>query len=74
MLCGIKINTAAYVYGVSNDINYPCARTHVPVHDNYNKITDMRRTKSKNLNDSHLVLKSSLPNPLKPGVKPRMKM
>ena len=38
------------------------------------KISYIRRTKSQNLNDSHLVLKSSLPKPLKPGVKSRMKM
>ena len=40
----------------------------------YRKVSNIRRTKSQNLNDSHLVLKSSLPNPLKPGVKSRMKM
>ena len=40
----------------------------------YRKISNMRHTKSQNSNDSHLVLKSSLPNPLKPGVKSRMKM
>ena len=37
----------------------------------YRKIFHIRRTKSQNLNDSHLVLMSSLPNPLKPGVKSR---
>ena len=41
---------------------------------NYRKISNIRRTKSQNLNDSHLVLKSSLPNPFKPGVKSIMKM
>ena len=40
----------------------------------YRKVSNISRTKSQNLNDSHLVLKSSLPNPLKPGVKSRMKM
>ena len=40
----------------------------------YYKISNMRRTKSQNLNDSRLVLPLSLPNPLKPGVKSRMKM
>ena len=40
----------------------------------YRQISNMRGTKSQSLNDSHLVLKSSLPNPLKPGVKSRMKM
>ena len=38
----------------------------------YRKVSNIRRTKFQNLND--LVLKSSLPNPLKPGVKSRMKM
>ena len=41
---------------------------------NYRKISNIRRTKSQKLNDSHLVFKSSLPYPLKPGVKSRMKM
>ena len=35
----------------------------------YRKISNMRLTKSPNLNDSRLVLKLSLPNLLKPGVK-----
>ena len=37
------------------------------------KISNIRRTKSQNLNDYPLVLQSSLSNPLKPGVKSRMK-
>ena len=45
-----------------------------PMWVNYHKISNISCTKSKNLNDSHLVLQSSLPNPLKPGVKSRMKM
>ena len=40
----------------------------------YRKISNIRRTKSQNLNDSRLVLQLSVPNPLKPGVKSRMKM
>ena len=40
----------------------------------YRKVSNIRRTKSQNWNDSHLVLKSSLPNPLKLGVKSRIKM
>ena len=40
----------------------------------YRKISDIRRTKSQNLNVSRLVLQLSLPNPMKPGVKSRMKM
>ena len=44
------------------------------LHNKYRKISNIRRTKSQNLNDSHLVLKSSLANLLKPGFKSRMKM
>ena len=40
----------------------------------YRKVSNISGTKSQNLNDSHLVLKSPLPNPLKQGVKSRMKM
>ena len=45
-----------------------------PIFYTYHKISNIRRTKSQNLNVSHLVLKSSLPYPLKPGVTSRMKM
>ena len=42
--------------------------------EKYHKVSKIRRTKSKNLNDSRLVLKLALPFPLKSGVKLRMKM
>ena len=45
---------------------------HVPVsalHGIYRKLSNIRRTKSQNLNDSRLVLHLSLPNLFKPGVK-----
>ena len=42
--------------------------------DNYHKVSDIRHTKSQNLNDSHLILQLFLPNSLKSGVKSRMKM
>ena len=41
---------------------------------NYPKISNIRGTKSQILNDSRLVLQLSAPNPLKPGVKSRLKM
>ena len=41
---------------------------------NYHKTSCIRHTKSQNLNISCLLLQWSLPNPLKPGVKLRMKM
>ena len=40
----------------------------------YCQISNMNHTKSQNLIVSHHALPSSLPNPLKPGVKLRMKM
>ena len=39
----------------------------------YRKVFNIRRTKSQNLNVSCLILQFSLPNPLKPDVKLRMK-
>ena len=40
----------------------------------YRKVSNIRRTKCQNLNDSRLVLQLSVPNQMKPGVKSRMKM
>ena len=40
----------------------------------YRKISNIRRTQNQNLNDSRLIMQLPLPNPLKPGVKSRMKM
>ena len=44
------------------------------MNDTYHQTANIRCTKSQNLNVSHLVLQLSLPNPLKAGVKSRMKM
>ena len=40
----------------------------------YRDISKIRRTKSQNLIDSRLVLRLSLPNPLMPVIKSKMKM
>ena len=40
----------------------------------YRQVSNIRRTKSQHLKDSHTVLGLSLSNPLKPDVKSRMKM
>ena len=42
--------------------------------DYYCEISNIRRTKSENLIDCRLALQLPLTNPLKPGVKLRMKM
>ena len=43
-------------------------------HQEYRQVSNIRRTKSQHLKDSHTVLRLSLPNPLKPDGKSRMKM
>ena len=40
----------------------------------YRSVSNIRRTKSENLGDCRLVLQLPLANPVKPGVKLRMKM
>ena len=40
----------------------------------YRKISNISCTKFQNLNDSRFISQLSVPNPLKPGVKLRMKM
>ena len=45
-----------------------------PLKLTYHKVSNIRRTKCQNLNDSCLVLQLSVPNPLKPSVKSIMKM
>ena len=45
-----------------------------PKWNKYRRISNIRRTESPNLDVSRLVLQLSLPNPIKPGVKSRMKM
>ena len=46
----------------------------VPILNRYRQTSNISGTEYQNLNISRLVLQSSLPNPLKPGVKLRMKM
>ena len=50
-------------------------KVELSLHNNtHRKISCIGRTKSQNLNVSHIVLQLSLPNPLKPGVKSNMKL
>ena len=44
------------------------------IYSKYPKISNIRRTEFQTLNVSRLVLQLSLHNPMKPGVKARMKM
>ena len=51
-----------------------CFTVPIEKRETYCEISNTRHTKSQNLNVSRLVLQLSLPNPLKPGVKSRMKL
>ena len=56
---------------------YNRAQSHAPwylILGKYHKISNIRYTKSPNLNYSHFILQLSLLDPLKRGVKSRMKM
>ena len=59
---------------IINTIIISLACVCVLLFDDYRKLSNIRRTQSPNLNVSRLVLQLSLPNPMKPGVKSRMKM
>ena len=68
-LAEISSDIPVYVFSIT---------TYKEVHKNkvytYRKVSNIRCTKSPNLNDSRLVLQLSLSNILKPGIKSRMKM
>ena len=49
-------------------------RVHLTKYHAYRQVSNIRRTKPQTLNVSCLVLQLSLSNPLKPGIKSRMKM
>ena len=59
---------------VQHSVAWVMYHNSVPLFGIYRKISNIRRTKSPNLNVSRLVFQLSLPNPMKPGVKSRMKM
>ena len=48
--------------------------THEKLEMYHRQVSNIRRTKSQHLKDSRTVLRLSMPNPLKPDVKSRMKM
>ena len=62
-----ELNSASHIYvaGFSTNKQQP---------HKYRKISNIRRTESPNLDVSRLVVELSSPNPMKPGIKSRMKM
>ena len=69
----LYVNACMYIYV---DISFMsiCTTQHKYIICIYRKISNIRRTKTRNLNVYRLVLQLSLPNPMKPGVKSRIKM
>ena len=61
------------MWGYCHDRYYACC-WRASLHLSYRQTIDTRRTKSQHVNVSCLVLQLTLPNPLKPVVKSRMKM
>ena len=59
--------------GAAGDENFVEMTSACPIRS-YCQVSNIRRTKSQHLKDSHTVLWLSLPNALKPDVKSRMKM
>ena len=63
----------AWVY-LHNQHSLNRCRWHVSNKNNYRQVSNIRRTKSQHFKDSRTVLRLSLPNPLNPDDKSRMKM
>ena len=65
-------------YSVSQQLGIPFVFCYVVawlnLHFTYHKTSSIGRTNSQNLNVSRVLLQWPLPNPLKPGIKLRMKM
>ena len=57
-----------------NRLNISLDELYMDQDEGYRQVSNIRRTKSQHLKDSRTVLWLSLPNPLKPDVKSRMKM
>ena len=85
----INVNASELHHNSDKTISYICkSKTHFPQNwrkstakidiiifeFHYRQTSNIGYTKSQNLNDSRLILKLYLPNPLKPGVKSSMEM
>ena len=66
---GVRISKVSLYKTVDNVSHVMRRPWHGLAIKKYRKVSNIRRTKSSNLNVSRLVEKLSLPNPMKPGVK-----
>ena len=73
-ICIQRINNSQYIIYVKCVYSMAAFTQLTNWQNMYRKISNISRTKSKNLNDSRLVLPLSLLNPLKAGDKERMNM
>ena len=71
-----KENIKLYSYSILIFVMMSSSLLDSPINNkqSYRQISNISHTKSQNLNDSHPASQLSLPNPLKPGIKWRMKM
>ena len=67
-------NPSIFSTQVSSKLFYVAIILQINGYLKYRQISNIRHTKSKNWNVCRLILQLSLPYPLKPGVKSRMKM
>ena len=74
MIDNIDISTRGKLEHSTQIVHYHIAHTQWDWYVKYRQVSNIRRTKSQHLKDSRIVLRLSLPNPLKPDVKSRMKM
>ena len=65
----VPYNNNIHIY-----INVLASKGNTAVILDYRHFSNLRCTQSQNINVSHIVWQLSLPNPLKPGVKLRVKM
>ena len=72
----LKDNNGGQKFYVGDEVSVYIRNTNIPfgVQSIYRKLSSISRTKFKAINVSRRVLQLSLPNPLKPGVRSRMKM
>ena len=74
LMIGIYLADSALTFVIGSIRNKSHLVEHHSHIQHFRKICNISRTKSPNLKFSRLILQLSLPNPLKPGVKSRMKI
>ena len=71
---GIALTRYSYYWRIQEYVAERATGRYRDNFENYRQVSNIRRTKYQHLKDSRTVLRLSLPIPLKPDVKSRMKM